>query len=102
MLISFIFLCMNRLYYFLIFVMNFWYAQVTPSIPKEEKKVFKKEEKISRSNKIYLLDTIGFKPKYSLPIDKGSRPFGKMYRDNFTGRTYFQNGFDRTVIYSRN
>lgn len=82
--------------------MNFWYAQVSPSIPKEEKKVFKKEEKIGISNKVYLLDTIEFKPKYSLPINKDSRPFGKMYRDNFTGRTYFQNGFDRTVIYSRN
>ncbi|AQX86084.1 hypothetical protein ATB97_18810 [Elizabethkingia bruuniana] len=82
--------------------MNFWYAQVVPSMPKEEKNKLKKEEKISKYNKISLLDTIEFKPKYSLPIDKSSRPFGKMYRDNFTGRMYFQNGFDRTVIYSRN
>ncbi|MDV3663257.1 hypothetical protein CMU51_04210 [Elizabethkingia anophelis] len=95
---------MNKIFFLLLFLINFCYSQIASSVTKEEKTV-------NKSSKLSLSDTILFKPKFSIPIksasqDKGWYPFKSaretIYRDNFTGRIYFQNGFDRTLIYSRN
>ncbi|WP_024566264.1 hypothetical protein [Elizabethkingia anophelis] len=90
---------MNKLFYLLLFISVFEKAQINKNYELKEIKI---DSQKYTPNKI-LLDTIIFIPKYSIPIkqNKNFKPFGKMYRDNFTGRMYFQKGFDRTLIYSK-
>ncbi|MDV3489789.1 hypothetical protein CMU69_14095 [Elizabethkingia anophelis] len=90
---------MNKLFYFLLFISIFGKTQINKNYDSKQIKI---DYQKSTLNKI-LLDTIVFRPKYSIPIkqNKNLKPFGKMYRDNFTGRMYFRNGFDRTLIYSK-
>ncbi len=84
-----------------LFFINLCYAQVNPAVSKEKKTG-------DKYNRLFLLDTIHYKPQFSVSVkpvsnDKDNFPLGgrhgKIYRDNFTGRIYFQNGFDRTLIY---
>ncbi|MCL1666736.1 hypothetical protein M2T82_01540 [Elizabethkingia ursingii] len=91
---------MNKIVPVALLFLNFCYAQVMPTVSKEKITV-------SQYRKVSLLDTIRYKPQFSVSIkpvskDNGLFPQGKIYRDNFTGRTYFQSGFDRTQVYPKN
>lgn len=88
---------MNKIISVILFCINLFYAQVVPTIAKERKME-------SNPNQLRLSDSIHYRPQFSVfvkPVSKDNGWFseGKMYKDNFTGRTYFQNGYGRTQIY---
>ncbi|AJW63124.1 hypothetical protein VO54_01648 [Elizabethkingia miricola] len=89
---------MNKIISVILFCASLCYAQVVPTT-KERKIMY-------NSNQLRLSDSIHYRPQFSVfvkPISKDNDWFseGKIYKDNFTGRTYFQNGYGRTQIYPR-
>ncbi|MDQ8747709.1 hypothetical protein ATE49_19570 [Elizabethkingia miricola] len=89
---------MNKIISVILFCTSLCYAQVIPAV--------KERNIMHNSNHLRLSDSIHYTPGFSVSIKPVSKdnswfPEGKMYKDNFTGRTYFQNGYDRTQIYPR-